>query len=161
MADGYMNGVEVRVDGEVVGQLSSFTPNENGDAFRLQEIPTISNPTIRLEDIRTRRFNVIDEQARVTEEDMVNIRNQIENWHFSDPNYVGLFTTRQDIMVEEDRRIFEALDELAQPMNLLVDGYWAEFENQDRETCLFCDGELEVVTKDEVKYKVCKECDRR
>lgn len=38
-----------------------------------------------------------------------------------------------------------------------IGGYWIEFENQGRETCLYCDNSL--VKKG--RYSICEECDKR
>lgn len=54
---------------------------------------------------------------------------------------------------------------LEQACDRLVGGYWIEADNQDRDACLFCDGELknisELVGNKHLTFKVCDSCDRR
>lgn len=157
MADGYveMNGVHI-------GQLQ---PNQNGDYFEMRDLPLFCNPTIRLEEIRTRRFNSGTGGFSVP-----------ITYVSSEPRYVGIFPIRTDIMVREDGRVFSILDEIGRQEEIIlnglgvskhyfglsevVGGFWVEPENQNRETCLFCDAELKKIIHKETTYCVCGECDK-
>lgn len=67
--------------------------------------------------------------------------------------------------IEIDGEILDSFGSIAQCCNQMIQGYWVEADNQNRETCLFCDGELKEIVELEsnggVAYKVCEECDKR
>ena len=109
--------------------------NNRVDGYPIGTIPMfeiISNPTVRLQNIQARRFNIIDRYLL--------------------PDIVV------DLDAAIDEELIKRILENKKALPKIVNNFYIEEENNDdREDCFFCEEKL--ITISDTEFKVCLECD--